>query len=517
MRLGDLVATPRLKLRFLAGRAQADAALRWAITTDLLDPERYLSGGELVLTGMMWHTAPEDSETFAASVARAGSVAVGAGTALGTVPPDLVAACDRHGLPLIEVPAETAFSTVIEAVLADLPRYRTSALARSRDRQRRILADVAAGADLAAVFGEAAELAGVRAWVLSSTGRAIADAGPPLPEQARTALAAAAAGGQPLPAVLRLDAAGPATVLPVDTRASHPIARWLLVVEGDHRAWTEEQREDADELAGIAVLARSREEERALGEARHAEALPALLAGQRPEEAAALLRAGGVGAGADALVVRAAIEPQPEPPDLARRVLSELLAGRAGAVVAGGAVALAVVAAEAGEGAVAAGVLLAALAAGVRALEGGLAGYRLAVGVASAPRRTDDLRPAVEEAGNARRLAAGRSGAAAVASGAELGTHELLLAAVPDEVRTAYRDRLLGPLEAYDREHRSDLAATLDAFLRHSGSWQRCATALHVHVNTLRYRIGRVEDLTGRDLSRLDHRVDLFLALRLRD
>jgi DNA-binding PucR family transcriptional regulator len=36
-----------------------------------------------------------------------------------------------------------------------------------------------------------------------------------------------------------------------------------------------------------------------------------------------------------------------------------------------------------------------------------------------------------------------------------------------------------------------------------------------VHVNTLRYRIGRIEELTGRDLSRLADRVDFYLALRL--
>jgi len=35
-----------------------------------------------------------------------------------------------------------------------------------------------------------------------------------------------------------------------------------------------------------------------------------------------------------------------------------------------------------------------------------------------------------------------------------------------------------------------------------------------VHVNTVRYRIERVERLTGRDLGRLEDRVDVFLALR---
>jgi DNA-binding PucR family transcriptional regulator len=54
---------------------------------------------------------------------------------------------------------------------------------------------------------------------------------------------------------------------------------------------------------------------------------------------------------------------------------------------------------------------------------------------------------------------------------------------------------------------------TLEAFLGCSGSWNRCAAELHVHVNTLRYRIRRIEELTGRDLGTLENRVDFFLAL----
>ncbi|MFG2982958.1 helix-turn-helix domain-containing protein [Streptomyces sp. NPDC048258] len=37
---------------------------------------------------------------------------------------------------------------------------------------------------------------------------------------------------------------------------------------------------------------------------------------------------------------------------------------------------------------------------------------------------------------------------------------------------------------------------------------------MHLHVNTVHYRIERVEVLTGRDLSRLDHKLDLYAALR---
>ena len=68
----------------------------------------------------------------------------------------------------------------------------------------------------------------------------------------------------------------------------------------------------------------------------------------------------------------------------------------------------------------------------------------------------------------------------------------------------------------YDRAHDADLVHTLDTFLACSGSWTRCAAQLHVHVNTLRYRISRIEQLTGRDLTRFPDRVDFYLALRLR-
>ncbi|WP_327085988.1 helix-turn-helix domain-containing protein [Nonomuraea sp. NBC_01738] len=129
--------------------------------------------------------------------------------------------------------------------------------------------------------------------------------------------------------------------------------------------------------------------------------------------------------------------------------------------------------------------------------------------------QVEGLRGAVEEARYARRMAEGRAEPAAVVGHDELATHVLLLASVPDDVRHMFRVRLLDPLRSYDQVHRADLVRTLEAFLRCSGSWTRCAELLHVHVNTLRYRIQRIQDLTGRDLARLEDRVDFFLALRL--
>ena len=57
---------------------------------------------------------------------------------------------------------------------------------------------------------------------------------------------------------------------------------------------------------------------------------------------------------------------------------------------------------------------------------------------------------------------------------------------------------------------------TLDSFLRSGGKYQDTADALHVHVNTLRLRLARIETLTGRDLNSMDDRVDLWIALQTR-
>jgi DNA-binding PucR family transcriptional regulator len=96
----------------------------------------------------------------------------------------------------------------------------------------------------------------------------------------------------------------------------------------------------------------------------------------------------------------------------------------------------------------------------------------------------------------------------------EPALHELLLASVPVPVLRSSRERLLGPLRDYDARHHAELLPTLTAFLACDGSWAACASRMYVHVNTVRYRVSRIEALTGRDLSALADRVDYFLALR---
>ena len=114
----------------------------------------------------------------------------------------------------------------------------------------------------------------------------------------------------------------------------------------------------------------------------------------------------------------------------------------------------------------------------------------------------------------ARRVEASRIEASRTTGGPEPPLHELLLASVPAPVLRSLSERLLGPLLEYDARHHAGLLSTLESFLACDGSWSACAARMYVHVNTVRYRISRVEALTGRDLSALADRVDFFLALR---
>ncbi|MER5859196.1 helix-turn-helix domain-containing protein [Streptomyces sp900105245] len=74
----------------------------------------------------------------------------------------------------------------------------------------------------------------------------------------------------------------------------------------------------------------------------------------------------------------------------------------------------------------------------------------------------------------------------------------------------------LGPLLETGRPPIAALLDTLETFLACDGSWARTAQALHLRVNTVHYRVERIERLTGRDLSRLTDRLDLWAALLCR-
>jgi DNA-binding PucR family transcriptional regulator len=89
---------------------------------------------------------------------------------------------------------------------------------------------------------------------------------------------------------------------------------------------------------------------------------------------------------------------------------------------------------------------------------------------------------------------------------------ELLLARSPD-LAARISERVLGPLEAYAERRGSGLLETLEAFLDCGLDRRRTAKKLHVHPNTLDYRLRRVTELTGLEPGRPRDLVLLELAL----
>ena len=160
----------------------------------------------------------------------------------------------------------------------------------------------------------------------------------------------------------------------------------------------------------------------------------------------------------------------------------------------------------------------------------GRARRRPATALARGARRRCGRRPAAPAPGRARCGAASTRRAARsrrprcstarapeVASCRDLGAFQLLLSVQDDEALRLYCDSVLGPIENGEGEYGDELLRSLEAFIEQNGQWERAARELFCHRHTLRYRIRRVEQLTGRDLSSARDRIEFWLALRARE
>jgi purine catabolism regulator len=96
----------------------------------------------------------------------------------------------------------------------------------------------------------------------------------------------------------------------------------------------------------------------------------------------------------------------------------------------------------------------------------------------------------------------------------DLGSFQLLLSLQDDEALRLFCDSILGPIEASEGPYGGELMRSLEAFIEENGQWERAARRLYCHRHTLRYRIRRVEELTGRNLGSARDRIEFWLALR---
>lgn len=131
-------------------------------------------------------------------------------------------------------------------------------------------------------------------------------------------------------------------------------------------------------------------------------------------------------------------------------------------------------------------------------------------------RRLADYREARLECGRVMALARmfGKTGRV---SQRDFGPFAVLLSAVDQPSARDFVRHTLGAIEDYDARHGADLLRTLAAFVRDGCRYQACADRLGIHVSTLRYRLGRLQELFEIDFERPDSVFGLTLALRLRD
>ncbi|GGM45305.1 PucR family transcriptional regulator ligand-binding domain-containing protein [Dactylosporangium sucinum] len=467
--LADLAADARLHLRVVAGGAALDRVVSWVHVSELADPTPFLDGGELLLTTGLGLAPGSDLTAFVARLAGRGVSGLGFGTGLShAAPPDgLLAAADAAGLPVLEVPREVPFIAISKAVSAAQAADAYAEVVATNSAQQS-LTRVALGAQgPAGVVRRLAQLLGGWAALLDRSGTVLhaaparpatsaplrrAGVGPALDRLRRGRLASAA-----------FEAGGEHVVAQVVGR------RVLVVGRPDPLDRTAQQIIGAAASVLTLAVARSTALDRA-----HRRLRTGLLR---------LLLDGHTALATDVALAVWEAPPAPGPvtvltgPAAAREAQLEQLDGFF---------------AELDDHLVVLGAVPRDPVAG------------LSVGVSEAvPLEflADGHRQALVAADAARRAGTRLVRFADLAGGGLLGL-------LPGAAGRAFADALLAPL--------GDLTGTLAVWLRHHGQWDPAAAELGVHRHTVRNRIRRVAELTGRDLDSPDVRAELWLAVRLR-
>ncbi|WP_328538658.1 PucR family transcriptional regulator [Streptomyces sp. NBC_00344] len=455
--LTALLARRDLGLRLLAGPAAEESAVHWVHTSEMADPYPYLLGGELLLTAGVQLSDPD---RYVERIVAAGGAALGFGVApvYDTVPAPLAEACDRHGLPLVEVPPGTPFTAVARAVWGLMAEARHHELRRVSGAQQGLAAAAARPDPVPAVLRQLATRLDGRTVLFAPDGTALRAAGREPGPEVSSALAA-------MTRVVRPGSGRPAPASATDTAGSGHLAAYSVAgSEGLVLGVATSHREPGDHtIAGVAVVLLSllTAPQQGADEAARSSALVRLLLGAEPADVAPLLGEGPW------TVVHA--HGEGTPPQLG----SPLVDVRADTVR----------------------ILLPA---GHEVT--GHPGWTLGVSSATTPR---DLAAADAQAGRALRRAEatrtplvrhGGTGIAALLDPEEAAAHARTLLAT------------LGP--------EGPLHETLRNWLALHGSWDRTAVALGVHRNTVRQRIARCAALLGADLDDMDVRAELWFALR---
>jgi purine catabolism regulator len=505
-------------LELAVGADGADRPIRWVHISELEDPTPWLSGGELLLTTGIQLKGATRQRKFVARLAEREVAALGVGTGFEhkRLPKPLLKEAEARGMPVFEVPYEMPFIAITERAFALLVNEQYAVLERGAQVHERLERLVIEGRGLKAVLGSLASAIGGSAIVLDAGGRERArHSGKGGPSAAALKdLGAEMAARSAISALTPFEPqheslVGRALAVPVPGRRGGVPVAWLIVVSqhpplGDFERLTARQ---GAIVVGLELMRERvvRETERRLAGDLLAEALSGRL---DSEELRSRLRPFGIGAEIAVLVFEL------EDPHAGERPLeAELSNAGVPALVATSAAAgrpllCAVIDPRSDDPVEVAGTLRSVLA-GAHGRVRAAASRRFAVG--SLRRAFHEARCALE----ATSLADGN--APEVASHRDLGAFTLLLSLQDEEALRLYSDGLLDPIERTEGEYGGELLRSLEAYIEHNGNWERAARQLYCHRHTLRYRIRKIEELTGRDLSRATDRIELWLALRARE
>jgi purine catabolism regulator len=142
---------------------------------------------------------------------------------------------------------------------------------------------------------------------------------------------------------------------------------------------------------------------------------------------------------------------------------------------------------------------------------------RLICGVSDQAERPDGMPQLFREATHAIEIGSRIGLCGQVVAYGELGIYRLLLQIGELDQLLHYAEEILGPLIRYDNTHKVGLVRTLSVYLDQRDSLKQAARRLHVHANTVAYRLQRIEQLTPLNLTDPNDRLVAHIAVKILD
>jgi sugar diacid utilization regulator len=508
--LSALLDDPTLELTLLVpGTPGAtDREVLWLHNTELSDPSPYIRATELVLTNGLWR-GTVDSAGFVDALlrARAAGVIFGLTEQTPTAPADLVDACAAAGLPLAAVSIAVPFTAITQAAARIQSDARQVALSKLVRRGNALASSIARGGGAEGILGVLRRDHDLPLLVVDRLGRRLAgEAGSDVDVQ----VAAEALNRHPPPLDVELPGGDTAAVYLVEG-AMGEVDAGLFCLRPLF-ALKPVERDALDQAARYLSLEVTRQQALQAIESRFSsELLEMVLSGAaRARDVTERLRAFGIDPSSAMAVYTVVVgDGAIRPPGSTDEIEEFFNHHSIPAVVIPGSQDTVVVFGWHRDMAALVGLAEEL----VQTLTARFPADRAVIGVGDLAVDASTLREPLIRARETCHALRRRTTEPTVGTYADIGTHRMLLGLHDRSVLRRFADDILGPLNQHDEQNGTALVRTLRTFLANDGHWAKTATELYIHVNTLRNRITRISELTGRDVARLEDRVDLFLAL----